>query len=328
MITKRRLLSLTQRQKNACVLMRALISVLIFSFAISSNAQLKGHHMLGDAGIQSGSQAPSNTITLIGIGYNYHTSQFRNSDGNKIETPDVNAFATGFGASWISNFKVLGGTYGATVLLSFTTSKIDGNQVYSKTPLAFTDLYIQPVQLAWKTKQADFVAGYALYLPTGRYELGGSDNSGLGMTSNELSGGTTLYVDQKKQYSFSALLSYAVASEKKGTDIKTGDLLSIEGGFARSIYKPVKETPIPMAINVGMVYYMQFKMTSDRIPIGNSIFYGSGDKVLAFGVEADIFIPKPMLSLGIRWLGEIEAVNRFKGNAVFFQVAKVFSTAK
>jgi len=68
-------------------------------------------------------------------------------------------------------------------------------------------MYVQPVQLGWKTKWADFSFGYALYLPTGKYELGADNNSGLGILSNEFSAGSTVYFDPKKEWNFTALFS-------------------------------------------------------------------------------------------------------------------------
>jgi hypothetical protein len=60
---------------------------------------------------------------------------------------------------------------------------------------AFSDLYVAPLNLGWTTSRADFIAGYAFSAPTGKYEVGGSDNQGLGMWSHELQGGTTVYLD-------------------------------------------------------------------------------------------------------------------------------------
>ncbi|MND61322.1 transporter [Solitalea canadensis] len=51
---------------------------------------------------------------------------------------------------------------------------------------AFTDIYLQPIQLGWHTKSADFTVDYGMFIPTGKYTLGG-ENSGLGMFINEFS---------------------------------------------------------------------------------------------------------------------------------------------
>jgi len=119
-------------------------------------------------------------------------------------------FLLGLGGSFVTNAKILGGNYGASVLIAFASSKIEGNLISTESSLAFTDMYIEPLQLGWKMKKADFTFGYALYLPTGKYELGGDDNAGLGILTNEFSAGSTVYFDPKKEWNFSALLSYGL----------------------------------------------------------------------------------------------------------------------
>ncbi|HEX5153973.1 MAG TPA: transporter [Parafilimonas sp.] len=306
-------------------------SVLLMTFLIvvhpTLHAQLKGTHLLSDMGLQSGTQPPPSFTPAIAL-YNYHTSTFINADGDKFDAPDINMFLLGLGGSFVTNAKILGGNYGGAVLIGFASSKIEGNLVSAKSSLAFTDTYIQPLQLGWKTKQADFTFGYALYLPTGKYELGGDDNAGLGILTNEFSAGTTVYFDPKKEWNFSALFSYALNSKKKNTkdnDITVGNLLTMEGGFGKTWYKPVKGNPLPMIINAGLIYYMQFKTTDDKMQIpaiGTSTFnLVDKDHIFALGAEANIFIPAIRSSIDVRWTGELGARNRTQGNSFFIALA-------
>jgi len=303
------------------------LTAILLLFNTSLNAQLKGTHLLGDMGLQSGTQPPPSFTAFVPL-YNYHTSTLVKANGDKINAPDINMFLLGFGGGIVTDVKILGGHYGASVLLAFASSKIEGNLVSSKSSLAFTDMYIQPLQLGWETRKADFTFGYAIYLPTGKYELGGNDNAGMGILTNEFSAGSTVYFDAKKEWNFSALFSYGINSKKKNTensDITVGNLLSIEGGFGKTWYKPIKGNPLPMIINAGMVYYMQFKTTADKmiIPIiGNSTFdLANKDHGYALGAEASIFIPTIKSSIDIRWLGELGSRNRTQGNSFFLTLA-------
>lgn len=294
---------------------------------IKINAQLKGIHTLSDAGLQSGSQAAPSFTLAIPV-YTYHTSTFVTGKGNKINAPSINFTLTGISAGFVTNATILGGNYGASIFVPFAASRIEGELVSSKSSLAFTDIYIQPLQLGWKAKQADFIFGYALYLPTGKYEWNGSDNTGLGMFTNEFSAGSTLYFDKKEQWNFSALFSYALNGKKKNTKnngIKVGDMLSVEGGVGKTWYKPVKNNPLPMIINIGLVYYMQFKTSRDNMKIpalGNTLIdLGRKDKIFAVGAEANIFVPAIKSSAGIRWETETGASNRTRGNSFFVTIA-------
>lgn len=306
-----------------------ILTLLICLFTITANAQLKGDHVLGDIGMEAGTQAPPSLSIAIPL-YFYNASALKKSNGSISHVnPDLNTFITGVGISYVSNLKILGANYGASVLLPFAQNRIEGNVISSKSSFAFSDTYFQPIQLGWHTKRADFLATYSLYMPTGKYVKGDDNNSGLGIWGNEFAAGTTLYFDPQRSFNFSTLLSYEFNSKKKNTDIKPGDLLSIEGGLSKTFLLLKANTSAPSSIaKVGMVYYMQYKTSSDQIPAADQMFTGSKDHIYALGAEGNIFLIKPQLSFGLRWLAEVGAVNRFQGNTLFITIAKAFSLAK
>lgn len=310
---------------------KSVFTIVLVLISFFSKAQLKGGHILGAMGLQSGTQTPENTLSVYVPGYFYSASSLRNANGDKsIANPDLNMFITGVGATYVSDFKILGANYGATVLLAFASNRIQGNTVDSKSPFALTDTYIVPVQLGWHNKRADFVFSYQIYLPTGKFDLGASDNSGLGMFMNEFSAGTTLFFNDKKTFHFSALASYEINGKKKDTDIKTGDLLSIEGGLGKTFYMMNAEKTAPKGIlNAGLIYYLQYKVTNDQIPVP---VFGTietdKDRVGGIGAEINYFHIGCSTSAGFRWIAEVEAINRFQGNTFFVTLAHVFSFKK
>lgn len=310
---------------------KSVFTIVFLSISFFSQAQLKGGHILGAMGLQSGTQTPENTLSVYVPGYFYSASSLRNANGDKsIANPDLNMFITGVGATYVSDFKILGANYGATVLLAFASNRIQGNTLDSKSPFALTDTYIVPVQLGWHNKRADFVFSYQIYLPTGKFDMGASDNSGLGMFMNEFSAGTTLFFNDKKTFHFSALASYEINGKKKDTDIKTGDLLSIEGGLGKTFYMMNTEKTAPKEIlNAGLIYYLQYKVTNDQIPVP---VFGTietdKDRVGGIGAEINYFHIGCSTSAGFRWIAEVEAINRFQGNTFFVTLAHVFSFKK
>jgi hypothetical protein len=289
-------------------------------------SQLKGDRLLGATGLDAGTQAPAETFTVLLPLYFYNTTSLRDAGGNKLDVnPNLNQFITGLGGSYVGKLKILGGTYGATVLLPFAENRIQGNNVDSHSPFAYSDTYVEPLQLGWHTKQADFNFNYGLYIPTGKYTQGADDNSGLGMWANEFSAGTTLHLDPKGTINFSTLLSYEINDDKKNTDIKPGDNLSIEGGLGKAWYT-FNGSKIPSSIiKAGVIYYMQFKATADQIPVGDIVFTPGEDHIYALGLESNVYLTKSSILLGVRWLDEFGAVNRFQGNTFFVTIARVFS---
>lgn len=312
-------------------IMQSAFSIMLLLVCFFSNAQLKGGHILGAMGLQSGTQTPENTLSVYIPGYFYTASSLRNANGDKaIANPDLTMSITGAGASYVSDFKILGANYGATILLAFAANTIQGNSVDTKNSLAFTDTYIQPLQLGWHNKRADFVFSYQMYLPTGKFDIGASDNSGLGMFMNEFSAGTTLFFNDKKTFHFSVLFSYEINGKKKDTDIKTGDILSVEGGLGKTFYVMDGTNPVPKSIiNAGLIYYLQYKVTNDKIPVPViGTIETDKDRIGGIGAEVNYFHIGCSTSAGLRWIAEVNAINRFQGNTFFLTLAHVFSFKK
>jgi hypothetical protein len=300
--------------------------VVLVLMCAKTKAQLKGDHLLGDYGLSAGTQAPPTIIGALPI-YGYNASRLKNSNGDAVNTsPDIHAFLMGIGGSVVTNLKILNANYGASLLIAFISNRIEGNVIKSQSSLGFTDMYVQPLQLGWHLKRADFTVGYGVYIPTGKYEYGGSDNKGLGMWGHEFSAGTTLYFDPKKTFHFSAIGFFETHSTKKDVETKVGNIITVEGGIGKTFYKPIAGFPIPIVFNAGAVYYMQFKVSDDEIPVGNSIFTGTADHIYAWGLEANVLHPKIRTSLSLRWFDEFGAKNRFEGNTFLITIGYIIKS--
>jgi hypothetical protein len=177
------------------------------------------------------------------------------------------------------------------------------------------------VQLGWNKERADFKVSYGLFFPTGKWEEGGSDNTGLGQWSHLFQAGTTLRLDDRHAWSTSLLASYEIHSHKKDSDLKTGDVLTLEGGTGKAFYKKVEGTPIPQITNFGLVYYGQFKVTGDDGPLLDSQLNVSKDQVFGVGLEASVFLPKPKLLIDLRAIPEFGAKSRTQGWAFMLTLA-------
>jgi len=97
---------------------------------------------------------------------------------------------------------------------------------------------------------------------------------------------------------------------------------SVEGGLGKTFYKKVSG-PVPMITNVGVAGYAQFKVTGDS---GSDIpppLRGLRDRVFALGPEANVFIPRPRLTLLFRYLPEFGARNRTQGQTFIISIAWV-----
>lgn len=297
------------------------MSVLALGGAEDSRAQLKGHYIPGFTGLENGSQPPP-SISLFVPFYLYTTDEIKDDDGNSIgdelgADARINVSFTGLGAAWVTNLKILGGNLGGNVVpIAYIKARIEGNSLDVPGEFQFTDISVTPAQLGWHTPRADYVAGYTFFAPTGEWELGGDNNTGLGMWSHLFQAGTTLRLDDRRAWSLSTLGGYEIHSEKKDIELQVGDILTLEGGLARSFYKieMVGERPVPKRIiNLGLVYYGQFKVTQDTGPVATPLLEGKEDRVFGVGLEGNvIFVPTGTV-IGLRAVPEFGARNRTQG---------------
>ena len=129
--TIRYVITLTMKKgfnsSRKCLLLKAFAywMTLLLLLNPSLHAQLKGTHLMGDMGLQSGTQPPP-SLTLFVPMYNYHTSSFIKADGDKVNAPSINMFLLGVGAGIVTDAKIFGGKYGASVLMAFASSRIEG----------------------------------------------------------------------------------------------------------------------------------------------------------------------------------------------------------
>lgn len=309
--------------RNGKGVLALLVFVVAFGSTREAQAQLKGHYIPGFTGMQNGSQAPPG-ISLFAPLYFYTTDTLKNDDGETLGAhPRINASFLGAGVAWVTNVKLLGANLGGNVVpLAFMKSRIEANSFEVPGSFAFTDISVTPLQLGWSKPHADFVGAYTLFMPTGKWEEGGSDNSGLGMWSNLFQAGTTLRLDDKHAWTTSLLGSYEIHSHKKDSDLKAGDILTLEGGTGKSFFKKVEGTPLPQITTVGLAYYSQFKVTADSGsgPVADVLLAGRKDRVFGVGVEGSIFLPKPKLVLGLRFVPEFGARNRPQGYTFLFTI--------
>jgi hypothetical protein len=219
-------------------------------------AQLGGENLRGDYGMKSGSQGPPGTY-VGDVFYFYRTDTVKDLSGNSVRgATSLNIFADVILGSQVTKKKILGGNYAFMAALPILNTELAlpslnvGTQTWG-----LADMYIQPIALGWHLKKADAVAGYAFVAPTGRFTAGANDNTGMGMWSNEFSGGTTVYLDPTKKWHAAGTGYYEIHTSKQNLDSKTGNIFTLEGGVGRAF--------LGGYANGGMAYAGQWKVTQD-----------------------------------------------------------------
>lgn len=262
----------------------ALVAIAALSVPGVVFGQMNGHNLRGDYGLQSGSQPPPGWYGSL-LYLNYNIDKVRDRSGDALQTAggDITVQAISPILLGVTEKQVWGANYGFVIAPSWINNSLESPLLETKlkTDMDFGDLYVQPVNLGWHKDQVDFVAGLGLFMPTGRYDDGADDNVGLGMWTFEVFGGTTYFFDKEKTWHASVLTSYETHTEKEDSDLKVGDILTLEGGAGKSFMEG--------AISVGVSYFAQWKITDDDFD--NPVLDDVADKHEIFGLGPELSMP-------------------------------------
>lgn len=256
--------------------------------AAPAQAQLVTQHIKGTTGLKAGSQPPPHVYVIGPLVYVYSADEVKTRDGTTLSQradATLTSVAGVGGVSVVTTKKLLGAFYGYSVLFpAFFNNRIQGTEIDVNPGGGLSDSAVTPISLGWHFKRADATVGYNLFVPTGRYTDGASDNTGLGMWGHELAVGTTVYLDANKKYHAAALVSFDVQSKKEDSETKVGNAMNIEGGVGGDFLKG--------GLSVGLVYYWSGKLTQDHIEGFPDILIRGKNKVFALGPEVSLALAR------------------------------------
>ncbi|MCX6631633.1 MAG: transporter [Candidatus Solibacter sp.] len=310
---------------RGCIVL-CFVVVAMLAAAGTAHAQLNGLHLKGDAGLDSGSQAPPGAYwgTLF---YLYNTSRINNQSGTQVNTAGSLTVPAGLGLiSVVTKQKFLGANYGFTVIpAAILKTTIESPRLNANSGVGFGDIYIQPVNLGWHLEQADVTTGFGIFLPTGRYtaDNANDNNVGLGMWGFEPSIGTTVHLNKTKTWNASALASFEFHTDKRDTKQHVGNLLTLEGGLGRKFLKG--------AANAGVAYYTQWKLSDDRLAALPTLLVKGKNSTAAIGPELTIPLATKSKLYGfftVRYEFEVASRTTTQGNALILTAVFPFKPIK
>lgn len=279
-----------------------------------ARAQHVGHYPAGVEGIKGGSLPPPG---LYLRDYNLFAFADRFPQGGPPEFENF-VYANAPRLVYITDYKILGGNYGADILVPIYYSKVKygPSQAVTDSTFALGDIMVEPITLSWHWKQFDLGAGYAFWAPNGD---SGTPARVLSKSywSHMLTLGGTWFVDEAKSWALSSLNRYEIHHESDDVDPATGHTftaghtLTMEWGLSKAITK---------TIDIGAVgYYVQ--QTTPDSGAGTSDALA---RVFAVGPEVSAFIPQWKLFASLRYEREFGARYVPEGNRVCLTLTKIF----
>lgn len=206
-----------------------------------------------------------------------------------------------------------GTTRSGTVVKKFSTNlnvHRDFTLHVSDSGTGLGDLYVQPLWLDWSGDHYDIAIADGFYAPTGRYEAGALNNTGMGYWSNQTQLSAAIYPWKHRGTALTAAATYEVHGNKQDVDIRPGDTLTINWGLSQ--FLPLNKDKTWLA-EVGFGGYDLFQVSDDR---GRDVTYDAGvhDQVHAYGVQIGLAQTKWNATMTLRWMHEYGARDRFEGD--------------
>jgi hypothetical protein len=288
----------------------AVAIVVLLVLPSTAAAQLNGDNIKGDVGLKSGSQAPPGVYIAVPLWF-YTADAVKNRDGDQILTGNLDAAIFGVALNVVTPRKILGANYGFLVVLPWANNRVQGVEDFDSNPgTGLTDMFIQPIALGWHTPRADATVGYGLYVPTGRYEDGASNNTGLGQWAQEILVGTTVYLNQTRTLHAATAATFNFFSKKEDSETKVGNILNLEGGLGVDF--------LGGGLTAGLAYYGTFKLTADRFDSRLGALIRGKNRVWGLGPEVSLALATKKAVYGfltVRYQWELAARTTTEGAA-------------
>lgn len=227
------------------------IGILLIGFSSFADAQevVTGHYQpLFAGGLNSGTLPPGPLLVLQNSSMYYAATTFRDGNGNKIKGIDeLNIFANRTGALWVTPWKILGANFavaGGVSVANLAPNPVVIQGETLQTGVGFGDISVAPILLGWQWANLYLRFMDTVFIPSGRFRLGASDNTGKGFWTNMFSLGATYLFPGSRPWHASVTGRYEIHSNQKGRDLRPGDTLTLEFGFGKKLTDKLDMGPV------------------------------------------------------------------------------------
>ncbi|NCF38452.1 MAG: hypothetical protein GWP56_19125 [Gammaproteobacteria bacterium] len=216
-------------------------AILLLVLANAVDAREPGHYVPGIANIRDFAVPPDPGFYYVQYNAFYSTDTYRDRNGDSVDSigvgartidleTDIDIYVINPQFMWVTDREIWGGRYSFYVAPSIGKASIGAGASAINRDIEFDDdnnglgdTLLQPLLLGWSGAQHDLSLGFGLYLPTGEYDAGDSDNIGLGFWTAQLQFGGYYYLDETQASALMVVLTWETHGEKEDTNITPGD---------------------------------------------------------------------------------------------------------
>jgi hypothetical protein len=272
--------------------------------ASNNIANAFGHYAPGSLGLGAATLPPPG---FHWTSYNmfYTADSLHDGSGNEIPVDlDLNVFASANQFTYMTEKKILGGDFGADVIIPLVNVDVAMTGV-DESSFGIGDIYIEPFVLGWHTPRWDVAVAAGVHTPTG--ESGEPASVGKGYWSFMETLGATYYLDESRTWTASVLTRWLQNTKNRDTDITPGAEVVAEYGLAKTF--PGNDR----IVTLGIAGYSYAQLTDDSGTGANDerfIGHAIGPEIRYMG-----FKPFPF-QISLRYLTEYETENTTEGTNI------------
>ena len=304
------------RNVPARCLITVLAGLLVWVGPASAHAQqpISGNYPGGAvAGMKASITPPAGSFLLENGTLIYNTREFVDGSGETIPTDISNIVANRTIFGYVTPWKILGGSYIPAVIVPLANAPLRPAPD-TETDFQVSDIVLQPLALGWNYGTVHTQFAYNVWLPTGRFNAGATNNVGKGLYSHMLSYGATWLQEEELPWAATATLRYELPGKQKDTDIEPGDVLIVELAAGKEVAK---------GFDLGLTgYYLNQVSEEKNSPSGTDT---TRYRFAGLGPEINWRPSKlPGFQVALRAYFEFAARNTSRGTFAVLSIAYVF----
>lgn len=297
----------------------ALIVVLTRAENLSAQAigNIGGAYPNGTSGILAGTVPPPGQYWLM---YNrfYNAPVSTDNSGAPATAPgggplgfDLSTYVNAHRILTVTETKILGATYAWNFVVPVVgiDVSIDAFNVHDQN-FTIADMNVEPFVMEWHQERFDFGFVFGLFAPTASYSPDRPAFPGRNYWTLYPGVAGTLYLDEEKTWSLSALSRYEMHTIREGTDYHRGDDFSFEWGLGKKM---------EAATVMGVSGYCAWQ-TTDNTGTGAA----PRDRGFGIGPEIQYFSMQHKCGFHLRHWFEFANRNRTEGTITTLTYVKPF----